>query len=181
MSGASDLSGPAPTAAGGRGSGNRRAAPRAKLPPRRVAGRMAAALLSILVSLAIFLQFLDLAATGVELWTGARALLALVATYLFGLGELIVVCTIWFGYRRAAQHGRLRAVMLKVTLLEGLAALAYLPLRLLVFLPLVLAYGDRLIDAFRLLDLLQAALGVILVAAALTVPRQPRRSRADNV
>ena len=154
---------------------------RAKLSPRRVAGHMAAALLSILVSLAIFLQFLDLAATGVELWTGARALFAMVATYVFGLGELIVVCTIWFGYRSAAQHGRLRGAMLKVTLLEGIIALAYLPLRLLVFFPLVLAYGDRLIDGFRQLDLLQAALGVILVTTALAVPRQPRRSRADSL
>ena len=154
---------------------------RAKLSPRRVAGHMAAALLSILVSLAIFLQFLDLAATGVELWTGARALFAMVATYVFGLGELIVVCTIWFGYRRAAQHGRLRGVMLKVTLLEGIIALAYLPLRLLVFFPLVLAHGDRLIDGFRQLDLLQAALGVILVTTALVVPRQPRRSRGDSL
>ena len=154
---------------------------RAKLPPRRVAGHMAAALLSILVSLAIFLQFLDLAATGVELWTGARALFAMVATYVFGLGELIVVCTIWFGYRSAAQHGRLRGAMLKVTLLEGIIALAYLPLRLLVFFPLVLAHGDRLIDGFRQLDLLQAALGVILVTTALAVPRQPRRSRADSL
>jgi len=149
---------------------------KASVPPRSVAGRMAAALLSILVSVAIFLQFLDLAATGVELWTHTRALVSMVAIYLFGLGELIVVCAIWFGYRRAARHGRLRAAMRKVTLLEGIVALAYLPLRLLVHLPLLLTYGDRPIAAFRLLDLLQAALGVILVAIALTVPRRPRRS-----
>ena len=141
---------------------------------------MAAALVSMLLSVAIFLQFLDLSATGVELWTGARALFAMVATYLFGLGELIVVCTIWFGYRRAAQHGRLRATLLKVTLWEGVAALLYLPVRLLVYRPLILAYEDRPIDAFRLLDLLQGGLGVILVATALAVPWQRRRPLTRN-
>ena len=153
---------------------------RAKPPPRHVAGRMAAALLSILVSLAIFLQFLDLAATTVELWTGARALFGMVAMYLFGIGEMVVVFTIWFGYRRAARYGRLRAAVRKVTLLEGSAALAYLPLRLLVFIPLVLAYGDRPIAAFRLLDVLQAALGVILVATGLAIPRHRRPAGSRN-
>ena len=137
---------------------------------------MAAALLSILVSVAIFLQFLDLAATGVELWTHTRALVSMAAIYLFGLGELIVVCAIWFGYRRAARHGRLRAAVRKVILLEGIVALAYLPLRLLVYLPLLLAYDDSPIAAFRLLDLLQAAVGVMLVATALAIARNRRPS-----
>ena len=154
---------------------------RTKLPPGQVARRMAAALLSILVSLAIFLQFLDLAATGVELWTRTRALLSMVAIYLFGLGELVVVFAIWFGYRRAARYGRLRAAVRKVTLIEGIAALAYLPLRLLVYLPLLLTYGDRLTDAFRLLDALQAALGVILVATAFAIPRRSRRRPVNGV
>ena len=175
----SDSLGRAPAAASDRRSTDRGGAHSARLPPRRVAGRMAAALLSILVSVAIFLQFLDLAATGVELWTRARALVSMVAIYLFGLGELIVVCAIWFGYRRAARYGRLRAAVRKVTLLEGIVALAYLPLRLLVYLPLLLAYDDRPIAAFRLLDLLQAALGAILVAIALAVPRRPRPSPSE--
>ena len=135
---------------------------------------MAAALLSIGLSGVIFLQFLDLAATGVELWTGARALFASVATYLLGLGELIAVLTLWFAYARAAREGRLRAVLLKVTLWEGLAALAYLPARLLVYLPLVRSLGDRFIDAFRPVDLLHGALGVILVATAVAVPWRRR-------
>ena len=135
---------------------------------------MAAALLSIGLSGVIFLQFLDLAATGVELWTGARALFASVATYLLGLGELIVVLTLWFAYARAAREGRLRAVLLRVTLWEGLAALAYLPARLLVYLPVARSLGDRFIDAFRLVDLLQGLLGVILVATAIAVPRRRR-------
>lgn len=136
---------------------------------------MAAALLSIVLSGVIFLQFLDLAATGVELWTGARALFASVATYLLGLGELIVVLTIWFAYGRAAREGRLRTALLRMTLWEGLAALAYLPGRLLVYLPVVRSVGDRFIDAFRLVDLLHAVLGVILVAIAVVVPwRRPR-------
>ena len=137
---------------------------------------MAAALLSILLSGVIFLQFLDLAATGVELWTGARALFASVATYLLGLGELIVVLTLWFAYGRAAREGRLRTVLLKVTLWEGLAALAYLPARLLVYLPLMRSLGDRFIDAYRLVDLLQGGLGVLLVATAVAVPWRRRRS-----
>ena len=135
---------------------------------------MAAALLSIGLSGVIFLQFLDLAATGVELWTGARALFASVATYLLGLGELIAVLTIWFAYARAAREGRLRVVLLKVTLWEGLAALAYLPARLLVYLPLVRSLGDRFIDAFRPVDLLHGLLGVILVATAIAVPWRRR-------
>ena len=137
---------------------------------------MGAALLSILLSGVIFLQFLDLAATGVGLWTGPRALLASVATYLFGLGELIVVLTIWFAYGRAAREGRLRTALLRVTLWEGVAALAYLPARLVVYLPLVRSFGDRFIDAFRLVDLLQGGLGVILVATAVGVSwrRGPR-------
>jgi hypothetical protein len=137
---------------------------------------VAAALLSIVVSGVIFLQFLDLAATGVGLWTGPRALFASVATYLFGLGELIVVLTIWFAYGRAAREGRLRTALLRVTLWEGVAALAYLPARLLIYLPLVRSFDDRFIDAFRLVDLLQGGLGVILVATAVGVPwrRGPR-------
>lgn len=135
---------------------------------------MAAALLSIVLSGVIFLQFLDLAATGVELWTGARAMFASVATYLLGLGELIAVLTIWFAYGRAAREGRLRTALLRVTLWEGLAALAYLPARLMVFLPVARSYGDRLIDAFRLVDLLQGGLGVILVATAIAVPWRRR-------
>ncbi len=135
---------------------------------------MAAALLSIVVSGVIFLQFLDLAATGVELWTGARALFASVATYLLGLGELIAVLTIWFAYSRAAREGRLRTAVLKVTLWEGLAVLAYLPARLLVYLPVARSLGDRFIDAFRLVDLLQGGLGVILVATAIAVPWRRR-------
>ena len=131
---------------------------------------MAAALLSILLSGVIFLQFLDLAATGVELWTGARALFASVAIYLLGLGELIAVLTIWFAYGRAAQERRLRTALLKVTLWEGLAALAYLPARLLVYLPLVRSLGDRFIDAYRPVDLLHGLLGVTLVATAVAVP-----------
>ena len=99
----------------------------------------------------------------------------MVAIYLFGLGELVVVFAIWFGYRRAARYGRLRAAMRKVTLLEGIAALAYLPLRLLVYLPLLLTYGDPLTAAFRLLDVLKAALGAILVTTALAIPRRSRR------
>ena len=126
---------------------------------------MAAALLSILLSGVIFLQFLDLAATGVELWTGPRALLASVATYLFGLGELIVVLTIWFAYGRAAREGRLRTALLRVTLWEGVAALAYLPARLLVY--RWCSFGDRFIDAW--LGLLQGGLGVILVALLMAV------------
>ena len=137
---------------------------------------MAAALLSILLSGVIFLQFLDLASTGVELWTGARALLASVAVYLFGLGELIVVCTIWFAYGRAARQGRLRTALLKVTLWEGVAALAYLPARLLIYLPLVRSFDDRFIDAFRIVDLLQGVLGVILVTTAVAVPWRRRRT-----
>jgi hypothetical protein len=133
-----------------------------------------AALLSILLSGVIFLQFLDLAATGVELWTGARALLASMATYLLGLGELIVVLTIWFAYGRASREGRLRTALLKVTLWEGLAALAYLPARLVVYLPLVRSVDDRFIDAFRLVDLLQGGLGAILVATAVAVPWRRR-------
>ena len=124
----------------------------------------------------IFLQFLDLAATGVELWTGARALFASVATYLLGLGELIAVLTIWFAYGRAAREGRLRTALLKVTLWEGLVALAYLPARLLVYLPLVRSLGDRFIDAFRGVDLLQGALGVLLVATAVAIPWRRRRT-----
>ena len=154
---------------------------KAKLPPRRGAGRMAAVLLSILLSVAIFLQFLDLAATGVELWTHTRALVSMVAIYLFGFGELIVVCAIWFGYRRAARYGRLRAAVRKVTLLEGIVALAYLPLRLLVYLPLLLEYGDRPLAAFRLLDLLQGALGAILVAIAVAIPGRARPSPSAGV
>lgn len=135
---------------------------------------MAAALLSIVLSGVIFLQFLDLAATGVELWTGARALFASVATYLLGLGELIVVLTLWFAYGRAAREGRLRTAVLRVTLWEGLAALAYLPARLLVYLPLMRSLGDRFIDAYRLVDLLQGGLGVLLVATAVAVPWRRR-------
>ncbi|MDE0223334.1 MAG: hypothetical protein OXJ90_29000 [Spirochaetaceae bacterium] len=135
---------------------------------------MAAALLSIVVSVVIFLQFLDLAATGVELRTGARALFASVAIYLLGLGELIAALTIWFAYARAAREGRLRATVLRVTLWEGLAALAYLPARLLVYLPVARSLGDRFIDAFRLVDLLQGLLGVILVATAIAVPWRRR-------
>ena len=137
---------------------------------------MAAALLSILLSGVIFLQFLDLASTGVELWTGARALFAMVATYVFGLGELIVVCTIWFGYRRAAQHVRGSLPRHGHRLWEGVAALAYLPARLVVYLPLVRSFGDRFIDAFRIVDLLQGGLGVILVATAVAVPWRRRRT-----
>ena len=137
---------------------------------------MAAALLSIALSGVIFLQFLDLAATGVELWTGARALFASVATYLLGLGELIAVLTIWFAYGRAAREGRLRTPLLRVTLWEGLVALAYLPARLLVYLPLVRSLGDRFIDAFRGVDLLQGALGVLLVAIAVAIPWRRRRT-----
>ena len=137
---------------------------------------MAAALLSILLSGVIFLQFLDLAATGVEIWTGADALFASMATYLLGLGELIVVLTIWFAYGRAAREGRLRTALLKVTLWEGLAALAYLPARLVVYFPLARASGDRFLEAFRLVDLLQGALGAILVATAVAVPWRRRRT-----
>ena len=136
---------------------------------------MTAALLSIVVSGVVFLQFMDLAATGVELWTGARALFASMATYLLGLGELIVVLTIWFAYARAAREGRLRAALLGVTLWEGLAALAYLPARLLVYLALVRSVGDCFIDAFRPVDLLQGGLAVILVATAIAVPSRGRR------
>ena len=96
------------------------------------------------------------------------------ATYLLGLGELIVVLTIWFAYARAAREGRLRAALLKVTLWVGLTALAYLPARLLVYLPVVRSLGDRFIDAFRLVDLLQGLLGVILVATAIAVPWRRR-------
>ena len=150
---------------------------------------MGAALLSILLSGVIFLQFLDLAATGVGLWTGPRALLASVATYLLGLGELIVVLTIWFAYGRAAREGRLRTALLRVTLWEGVAALALglspagarRPPSMhsgswTCYLPLVRSFGDRFIDAFRLVDLLQGGLGVILVATAVGVPwrRGPR-------
>ena len=135
---------------------------------------MAAALLSILLSGVIFLQFLDLAATGVEVWTGMRALLASMATYLFGLGELIVVLTIWFVYGQAARERRLRTALLKVTLWEGLAALCYLPARLLVYLPLVRSFDDPFIDAFRPVDLLQGALGVLLVATSVAVPWRRR-------
>ena len=105
-----------------------------------------------------------------------HALLASVATYLLGLGELIVVLTIWFAYGRAAREGRLRTALLKVTLWEGLAALAYLPARLLVYLPLVRSVDDRFIDAFRPVDLLQGCLGAILVATAVAVPWRRRRT-----
>ena len=114
----------------GQAPGPRTGPPRRPPALRRAAARVAAALLSILLSGVIFLQFLDLAATGVELWTGMHALLASVATYLLGLGELIAVLTIWFAYGRAAREGRLRTALLKVTLWQGLAALAYLPARL---------------------------------------------------
>ena len=136
---------------------------------------MAAALLSIVLSGVIFLQFLDLAATGVELWTGMRALLASMATYLLGLGELIAVLTIWFAYGRAAREGRLRTALLKVTLWQGLAALAYLPARLVVYLPLARSVDGSFIDAFRPVDLLQGGLGAILVATAVAVPWRRRR------
>ena len=70
----------------------------------------------------------------------------------------------------------MRTALLRVTLWEGVAALAYLPARLVVYLPLVRSFGDRFIDAFRLVDLLQGGLGVILVATAVGVPwrRGPR-------
>ena len=152
------------------------AGPRTRRAPRQAAARVGAALLSIVLSGVIFLQFLDLAAIGVELWTGMRALFASVATYLLGLGELIVVLTIWFAYGRAAREGRLRTVLLKVTLWEGLAVLAYLPARLVVYLPLARSVDGRFIDAFRLVDVVHAALGAVLVATAVSVPWRRRRT-----